>query len=318
MDILGVALSVVFFMVGYRQTLGARRERSQAANREVERILQRLIFVDDRVPSTHDIRRLLEGKALDHRVRLADLYSEEQVINVLFARVLENEIVSADRRADICARLVEPAREALMVLEEEAAMTGLTYAKKAATRDLTGTIALGITATTASMALFQWLPELIPALPNQQVDGLGVTAGISGLVILAVYVVIRLRSGQTAAKGSQLAEYSTFVKIVRSLLGASGFQFTVPTDGGADFILDAHGRSILIEAKSLTPLTDPAIVRDLLLRLDGARMFQRAAEALLVTPGLVHPVDPRTRSGLVRIVSLSELNDYLYSLKRRG
>ncbi len=84
LGIAGIALSVLFFVAGYRQTIGAKKERANSANADVEKILVRRIFLESYTPRLGDISRLLEGKARDFRVRTEDLHTLSQVLNSIF------------------------------------------------------------------------------------------------------------------------------------------------------------------------------------------------------------------------------------------
>jgi len=66
LGILGIAVSVVLFLIGYRQTVGAKKERVAAADSEIEKILVRRIVLEGYVLKTADIERLAEGKARDN------------------------------------------------------------------------------------------------------------------------------------------------------------------------------------------------------------------------------------------------------------
>ncbi len=45
-SVLGIVVSVGLFLIGYRQTVGARKERVTNANQEVEKILVRRIVLE--------------------------------------------------------------------------------------------------------------------------------------------------------------------------------------------------------------------------------------------------------------------------------
>lgn len=47
---IGVLVSVVFFVIGYRQTIGARKERAAAANRAVYKALLRRLVLESYSP----------------------------------------------------------------------------------------------------------------------------------------------------------------------------------------------------------------------------------------------------------------------------
>jgi hypothetical protein len=52
--VLGAAVSVGLFLIGYRQTVGARRERAKAASVELERTLLKRVLLEGYDPSIRD------------------------------------------------------------------------------------------------------------------------------------------------------------------------------------------------------------------------------------------------------------------------
>ena len=75
---LGILVSVTLFLIGYCQTIGAKKERNRSANIDIEKILVRRIILETYEPSLDDLSRLIEGKARDFRVRSRELMSESQ------------------------------------------------------------------------------------------------------------------------------------------------------------------------------------------------------------------------------------------------
>src|SRR5947209_5413978 len=62
--VLGVILTIVFFIVGYRQSIGARKERAGAANRVILEILLRGLTLDTDFSTNYDgVDRFIAGKA---------------------------------------------------------------------------------------------------------------------------------------------------------------------------------------------------------------------------------------------------------------
>src|SRR5438874_4364877 len=102
---LGILVSVVLFLFGYRQTIGARKERVRASNNSVHRALVRRMVLENYQPRFNDISRILEGKARDFQVSADDLYSEEQVLNQLFTEVFDNDLIAPSQRMEIERRL---------------------------------------------------------------------------------------------------------------------------------------------------------------------------------------------------------------------
>ena len=93
LGIAGIAVSVGLFFLGYRQTIGARKERTRSANEEIEKILVRRIVLEEYAPRVEDIARLIDGKARDFHVRPMDLLSEGQLLNNIFTRVVETDFI---------------------------------------------------------------------------------------------------------------------------------------------------------------------------------------------------------------------------------
>lgn len=105
LGILGIIVSVGLFFIGYRQTVGAKKERIINANAEVEKILVRRIVLENYTACSFDINRLLEGKARDFRVKVGDLYSDSQVLTNIFTRIMESDFIPQSQREDILGRL---------------------------------------------------------------------------------------------------------------------------------------------------------------------------------------------------------------------
>ncbi|CAA9380751.1 MAG: hypothetical protein AVDCRST_MAG93-9155 [uncultured Chloroflexia bacterium] len=111
LGIAGIVLSVVLFLVGYRQTVGAKRERVNAANAEVERIIVRRIFSDSYTLRLTDVSRILEGKARDFRVRTSDLLTESQMLAVVYTRIMESDFIAEEQRGPILERIMPVVNE---------------------------------------------------------------------------------------------------------------------------------------------------------------------------------------------------------------
>lgn len=87
-SVVGIVVSVGLFLIAYRQTVGAKRERTVSTNQEVEKVLVRRVVLESYIPDVNAITWLLEGKARDFRVRPSDLLAEEQVLNSIFTRIV--------------------------------------------------------------------------------------------------------------------------------------------------------------------------------------------------------------------------------------
>jgi hypothetical protein len=149
LGIVGIALSVLFIVVGYRQTIGAKKERANSANADVEKILVRRIFLESYTPRLGDVSRLLEGKARDFRVRTEDLHTLSQVLNSIFTRVIETDFISREQRTEILERLTPIVEEAERAPIEEREILELTSYRR---RFLYTTMGLAAMSIVASLA----------------------------------------------------------------------------------------------------------------------------------------------------------------------
>jgi hypothetical protein len=60
---LGILVSLILFVIGYRQTIGAKKERTKNANSSITRVIMRRMVLEDYSPVYKDITRVIEGKA---------------------------------------------------------------------------------------------------------------------------------------------------------------------------------------------------------------------------------------------------------------
>src|SRR5262245_10846194 len=125
LGLMGIAVSVILFVIGYRQTIGAKNERIASANKEIERILIRRIVLESYLPTREDVSRLLAGKARDFRVGEDDLSSVSELYTAIFTRIFESDLIPSAQRDEILMRISpaisEAEREVLREAEAEGA-----------------------------------------------------------------------------------------------------------------------------------------------------------------------------------------------------
>lgn len=104
--VLGVILTIVFFVVGYRQTIGAKKERVSAADRDVvETLLRRFTLEPDFSITLDEIERFVAGKAIDFHVKRLDVLSIDELWVLLYSRVVSTDYVSAKQRKPILEKI---------------------------------------------------------------------------------------------------------------------------------------------------------------------------------------------------------------------
>ncbi len=200
LGIVGILVSVLLFLIGFRQTIGAKRERVATANAQLERTLIRRVVLEKHTPSQVDLSRLIEGKARDYRVRSVELLSENQLLNTIYTRITESDLIPPEQRDEILQRLspsliayeTAPLHEEII---EEAAVS-----KRIRLR---GDVAVALLGMVVSV-----IGGLVTVLPNLKVFnrfGLRMAdvfptilgTAIASLLVIAVgYVLFRVRASQ--------------------------------------------------------------------------------------------------------------------------
>ncbi|HKO41780.1 MAG TPA: hypothetical protein VJU84_00695 [Pyrinomonadaceae bacterium] len=310
----GILVSVLLFAFGYRQTVGAKKERIRLANIDVEKIVVRRIILEGYTPTTSDISRLLQGKARDFRVADNDLFSEEQLLNTVYTRIVESDLIPTDQREQILQRIV-PA-----LIEAEANPIDESQDRGTPASSLLGSTSrrLGFIAGVASVvgAIVSIIPELSSATLNLRDIVVPALATLTAsLIVLGVLIAFhRLRTSQEAVttKADAIHRYIAFEAEVSRMLKKLGVRSRPTTSNEpGDFVLDMPDGRILVEVKSWKSMMPKMIIVQLAERLTEAIQRSRAAEAIVVTPEPVRYPPAILADKSVKLMTLPELRTYL-------
>ena len=96
--LLGIVVSIILFWIAYRQTIGAKKERIKAANDKLIDTILRRVVLEDYHPKIEEINRIIEGKSRDFKVREKDLLSSAQILNTIYTRIFENDLITQELR----------------------------------------------------------------------------------------------------------------------------------------------------------------------------------------------------------------------------
>jgi len=313
--VVGVSVSILLFLVGYRQTVGATKERTRIANAELEGILLKRIVLESYVPSAADIDRLIDGKARDHKVRTRNLMSPEQLLGTLYTRIVETDFITPAQRREIIERIVPALGKTEVVNEPE--LLAVQAARRTARYSTALTLWLGVMSSTVG-ALVAGVPELIdPGIGEVVKQNRDTLLGVFGLsigLIATLLIIFRSKDLQEEPTRNQALDTAVeFEGEVAKALDGLGITTRVgQPDRGFDFCLEVGGRKILVEAKHWGKRAPLGLLGNYLRLLHHTRITENADEAILVTkdklplPTQLDPGDPN-----VRVMSLSELRNYL-------
>ncbi|MFY3626013.1 hypothetical protein ACOTFH_05250 [Achromobacter xylosoxidans] len=234
---IGVAFSVVFFLIGYRQTIGARNERIRSANRSIYKALLRRLVLEDYLPKVEEINRLIEGKAHEHRVTVGDLYPNEQVLNQVFAEVFDNDFIAPEKRLEIEARISQAFDE----LDSRRKSPGDPLAFSAGyQRQKRLATVLSILASLSGA-----LVSLLLVLKRDSGDEgptdfeqfipIGLVFVVSMVAVLAISIVKKAREAPNDAERATTQERAQLSQEVSGILRLLGLEYEVVRDLGGRF-----------------------------------------------------------------------------------
>ena len=319
LGVLGIVVSVLLFLIGYRQTVGAKKERVIAGNAEVEKILVRRVVLEEYKPTLPDISRLLEGKARDFRVKVGDLYSEAQVLNSIFTRMLETDFIAQAQRQEILTKLLPILEESESEPYDEQKVLQLTERQD---RRLTAAIA-----TPATMAIIAAtvgaIVTVLPRLGDVDVELKGLFVPVVATMlaslgfIAASFAALRVReSQQEVSISSSSASLETAIKFEREVAKAiSASELTAvpagPTDRGYDFLVEADDYRVLVESKSWTRPMPSSLIARVAERVERMVQEQHASEGIVVTQSSIKSPTIEGHYKNVRFMTIKQLKQHL-------
>jgi hypothetical protein len=303
---LGIVVSVASFLIVYRQTIGARRERVASANADLSRILLRRVVLESFSPTHEEIDRLRDGKSREYRVATSNILMPVELMNVVYTQVVENDFISPDLRKEIVGR-ISPLFEKLNKAEEQEPEP----AKGAFF--VPALLAISSSALGAAIAV---LPRFrSTALGSKSAIELVVfTGGASFAIIVTFLLFKRLRDEQeeTPPRNTMLRSALEFESAVASTIRKIGLPVVrAPIQSGYDFqVVTKTGTKVLVETKAWAGRVPISLVLSVVGRLSGLVAKEGAKEALLVVR---RPLDLPTGivgDAPVRILSLREMRNY--------
>jgi hypothetical protein len=256
--VLGVILTVVFFAVGYRQTIGARKERAGAANREIlETLLRRFTLDSDFSLRYNEIEKFITGKALDNRVKRSDIFSIDEIYPIVYSRVVSSDYISASKRKSVLEKLgacFKPPSAEHATLEEPIE-EGEEKPRKISLEALLGFVS-ALTAAVISSSAYFLATEWIDKLSSSSIQWpLLMAVGVTALTALVLVVYVRLRERAATTKPdvpSLQTRAQEFEARTIERLKAIGVSFT--TQREIDLILELKAKRVAVELKLYPPL----------------------------------------------------------------
>lgn len=321
---LGVAATLTFGLVAYRQTIGARRERARLANEVILKVLEKRLVLEGTLPSGDELENLLGSKAQAERIARSSLPSVVDLYGAVRLRIWENDFLDEEKRQSHQKKIAA----AITTMEETtlSAAAGEYAARRSSVWSLAflwasaSTIGLAVSLAAAQSAgLLGGRGSLDNTLAL--VAQLSIIVTLAGLAtVLALRARERLQNLDVDRDTISLG-YDLERRAIRAMANAK----VRPLQGnaGADFIVDSAGPTV-VEVKAWPGRlrrVPNVLVHQALEQLARARERLEAKHALLVTeekielpPDLEAEMD---RLG-VRTVPLANLRAELARLSKES
>lgn len=319
LSFLGIIVSITLFFIGYRQTIGAKKERISAAISEVEKILVRRIVLESYTPKLIDISRLIEGKARDFRVKVGDLLSESQIMNCVYTRILETDLIAQNQREEILSRIIPILEEAEGApIQEQKVVELPSELRKRAIYQIAVPLIMALTASLIG-GFVTALPKIGTVDMNIEslFSVLIATAAVSLALISVLYTFKRLKESQqevTISSSSKVIEQAiSFEREVAKAIEKKGLKIRPagPRDRGYDFAVEQNGKKIFIEVKAWTRPMPISLLSRIVDVLEKTVQIENAEEGILITKS---PIDFKAldlENKRIRIMTLQEFRNYL-------
>jgi len=286
---LGIFVSLFLFILGYRQTIGARKERVKACNEKLIETILRRIILEKYTPKKDDIRRLIEGKARDYKVKHKDLLSEDQILNTIYTRIFENDLISQDQRDENIERL-----SALFIVDKKQINQDLDISflndKEKTRRKFINivTFLLAIISTTIGVFIVSF--DSISSFDKVLNSNILYTILGSLTAIIAVYTFLRVKDYQESSEDVELPrnpyrDYVKFEKEVVIQLKKLNIETIFPSskDDGFDLIAIINGEKVAIEIKFWRQRPPFSFIRQILMRLKSSMEKEKINRGLVIT-----------------------------------
>ena len=318
-SILSIAVSIIIFFITYRQTIGAKRERIKSANIEIEKIILRRIVSESVTPKTIDVIRLIEGKARDFHVKIGDLFSHDQIMNCIYTRIIETDLIPHTQREEILSRIIPALVEAeTSPIQDQNFIGASTKSWKVNLNRNVMPLVIGVLASLVG-AFVAVIPKIGSNNINMknEINILLATAAISLTIIIIYYIFNRLKESQqevTISENSKAIEKAiSFERDVAKFIGKAGLKITPSNSvkNRYDFSIHKNGKKILVEVKAWSRPIPFNILSEVVEVLDKTVRAENADEGLVIVKT---PIDSKVldlKGKKIRILTLNEFKNYL-------
>jgi uncharacterized membrane protein YeaQ/YmgE (transglycosylase-associated protein family) len=228
---LSIIVSVGLFLIGYRQTIGAKKERIKTANEKLIEIILRRLVLEKYKPQKNDLKKIIEGKSRDFRVKSSDLLTERQVLTTVYTRVFESDLITHEQREEILERLLNLFEEEKQGSKQEVESSLLKDKRK--TKFYSYIIILGLVSSIIGVFLssFDKIVNLDTDYPK--LDNILIISLIGSIVTIAIiYLFIKVKDSSESSEDTtinpNIKDYVEFEKEVLKAFTKLKIEYSIP------------------------------------------------------------------------------------------
>ena len=318
--LVGIMVSVALFLIGYRQTIGARRERIKSANQSIYKALLRRVVLEEYTPKSDDVNRLINGKAQEFKVNPGDLSSEEQFLTQIFAGIFDNDFITQDQRVAIEGRIT-PALNHIPVDSQDDGVTAVANPDKRRARVLLLSVLAVLASIMGALASLVLLGDRFTEFDTrgETVNALipVFTVFIASMVsVIAISVVKRARErpDDLLSRSNAMIDGAQFEHQVAAILTKLRLPFQIEPRLGPlrpDFLADVGGKHVAIEVKSWRTPPPMALISRTARYMQELLKLGGIEHAIVVTRGRLPGLERRLNIDKVQFVAYRDLEGWL-------
>lgn len=294
LGLLGIFVSVATFLISYKQTIGARKERARNVIGEINKTLYRNLILEEFVPSLEDLNRMLSSKILECRIKEGDLPAEIDFLNALYTRLIEDELIETNIKDKLIAKIDEKIKSEIknLFLEEPT--------EKKSDRDKY------FLSSSALLSLFMGMMVFIVSfyrfgIPSPDLGGVMIILTMLVFMIMALVItqnILRQKNQETqeiSPTKSRIKEMIDFESSVYKKIKNSGFKnikksILLGDNNGrivVDFYAEKNKTAYYFEVKNLKSIAPSLVLQKLKQISDEIKKTDKKSKLILITRGKI-------------------------------
>lgn len=316
---IGITVSVLLFWLSYRQTIGAKKERTKNANSSVHTSIMRRMVLEDYTPKYKDISRVLEGKAREFTTTVNDMLSEEQVLNSVYTEVFNSDLIAPDQRLKI-ERKLDYLFESIEEKTTNPTIQEFKNIKEQQKRRNESVFLLTLIVSILgafSSVLYGFLTSP-STLINFNTEWLLSAVGVFVISILMITLstIFRREKEESSIISQSSTKYSgvLFQIEVAKTIEKSGYEYITEPKIGAfipDFIINNNDKTVAIEAKSWKEVIPLSVLKNTIRKLEALSEEDGIDNVILVTKNSSPVKGILSKNSKVKIYTISDFYKYL-------